>query len=269
VIVAKKKNSFKRKPENKPKRKIGRYVLLLILMAPLMYQAKQIDFARFVPRFEVDEKIQITNVIIQGELIYTDKVTLQRDIEARLGDDFVRTDLVGIQQATIDIPWVKAASVSRVWPSSIKIEIEEQQPIARWGKNGFLNRYGEIIHVEDLSPLAHLPELSGPNDAAADIASEYLTFAMLMAEQELYVSALDVSKSGEWNVEVNRQFGITLGKHDLSLRLERFLYLFDDQLSQRQTDIDHVDMRYKKGLAVKWKEVNDFDQNRESKLVSR
>lgn len=265
-----KKNSFNRRTaETKPKRKVGRYLLLLIVIAPLAYQARSIDFQAFVPKVNVDEKIKITNVIIEGELSFTNKLSLQSEIISRLGTNFVRTDLKEIQRATQEISWVRSASVSRVWPTSIKIEIEEQQPIARWGEKGFLNRYGEIVQVSDLSALSHLPELKGADEDAYDIASRYLVFANLMSQFQLYVSSLNVSDSGEWHIEVNRLFSISLGKHDLSKRLERFLYLYENQLTDLQKDIEHIDMRYKKGLAVKWKTNKKLEQQRENTLVSR
>lgn len=258
--MAKKKRVNKRIEPPKPKRKIGRYILLLMLMAPLIYQARGVDFGAFVPEVNVKEKVKITNVIIEGELNYLNKEGLKDEIIRRLGDDFVRADLHLIQTATQGIPWVKTAAVSRVWPTSIKIEIEEQQPIARWGDSGFLNRYGEIIEVKDLSALTHFPILNGPDEDAYDIASRYMVFANLMSEFQLYVSALNVSDDGEWNIEVNRYFSIALGKYDLSKRLERFLYLYPSQLAALQKDIDHVDMRYKQGLTVKWKSANNADE---------
>lgn len=263
-----KKNRFHRNAVQ-PKRKVGRYILLVVLLIPLAYQLKGVDIRAFVPKVDVDEKIQITNVIVEGKLAYTDKPSLQNEIIRRLETDFVRTDLKAIKAATLDIPWVRTASVSRVWPSAIKIQIEEQQPIARWGSVGFLNRHGEVVYVDDLSSLSHLPELNGPIENAMDIADGYLRFANLMSDVQLYVSSLTVSTSGEWHVEVNRAFTLSLGRHDLSKRVERFLYLYKTQLIDVQQDIENIDMRYKKGLAVSWKNKNEADYKLKNSLVIR
>ncbi len=240
-----------------PKRKVGRYVVLGVCVVALGWYGTQFNWQQWLPeldwRIDIDDEIEITSVIVEGRFEYSDKSAVQDLLAEMLQHDFVRLDLRQIQQVLLGNPWFRQVSVSRVWPSSLKVEIEEQQPIALWGDDAFINRYGDIIRVKDLARLRHLPALHGQDSEAYDIASEYLTMARLLSDQQLFVSALKVSDSGQWQLEVDRQFTVELGDRERSQRLERFRFLYQQQLAGFKSDLEKVDMRYANGVAVKWK----------------
>lgn len=242
----------------KPSRKIGRYIALAILLVPLGLQLKNIPWAEIVPSVDVsvNEDAHVSNVLIEGHFQYSDKMQLQLNIQKMLATDFVRLDIRALQAKLEAEPWYKTVSVERVWPSSLKVIIEEQQPIALWGHEAFINRYGEVIKVENIENLLHLPVLVGNDENAYKIAKDYLTMSQLMNRSELYISGLTVSSSGDWKMEVDRSFTIELGDKNISQRLERFVYLYGEQLGELKSEMALVDMRYKNGIAVRWKNTS-------------
>ena len=78
-----------------------------------------------------------------------------------------------MQQAFEAVPWVRQATVRRVWPGQLLVQLEEHQAVASWDGRGeygeppleraLLNSHGEVFHanlgeVED----DRLPQLAGP-----------------------------------------------------------------------------------------------------------
>lgn len=249
-----KKSATKKKQEKKP-RKVGRYLLMLVISIPLGVQLWKLDIKLpdiEMPNFELKKEVRFTNVIIDGDMLYASKEALQRSLSEQLETDFVSLDLEEIKAALLENSWYRNVSLSRVWPSTLKVVIEEEQPIARWGKSGFVNRYGEVIVTEVGNSLDHFPLLEGESTQAYQIAKRYLTISQLIKDQQLYITKLNVSGSGDWSLEINNDFELILGRKDISSRIERFLYLYESQLLELAGSFDGIDMRYENGVAVKW-----------------
>lgn len=252
-----------------PKRKIGRYILTALVCIPLVVQLRHVDIGIELPEmslptltmpdFSIDDDVEFTNVIIEGEFKYSSKRYLQEQLSAGLTNDFMRLNLSDIQALLLENNWYRRVAVSRVWPSSLKVVIEEEQPIARWGNAAFINRHGEIIRTANLDVLDHYPMLEGRDENAYDIAKSYLMMAQVMADQNLDITKLSVSNDGNWSVEVNHRFEVALGRHQLSERIERFLFLYDQQLGELSEDLKRIDMRYQSGVAVQW--ASEFAQS--------
>ncbi|WP_096085332.1 cell division protein FtsQ/DivIB [Agaribacterium haliotis] len=246
------------KPSTQPRRKLGRYVLLMcaviaacVYFKPLAYIA---DVHIALPSVDFDDEVKINNVVIEGEFRYSSKQALQSDISALLAGDFVNLDLARMRAAMEAKPWYKSVRLARQWPATLKVEIEEELPIARWGERGFINRYGELVYVNELNALSSLPVLSGADEHAYDIARNYLLMSQLLNDAGLYISSLHVSANGAREIKFSSGFTLLLGGHMFSERLEKFLYLYQQQLGAQKERLAIVDLRYSNGVAVRWRE---------------
>jgi len=101
----------------------------------------------------------LASVMVEGDFYYISKERAMELLSAELNDDFLQLDLMHLKRVLESEPWVEHASLIRRWPDALEVKITEQQPIARWGKEGFLNQRGEIIRVPDISMLENLPLL--------------------------------------------------------------------------------------------------------------
>lgn len=259
-MAKKKLNQRKVAPQ---KRKLGRYVLLFALVIAAGVQLRHYDFNRYLPSFEVGQELEIAEVIVDGSFVYSDPKKLQREIEKKLKSDFLRLNLEGIRQALLAEPWYRSVSVERIWPSTLKVRVVEHQPIARWNKEGFINRSGEVININGVRGLEHLPALSGRNSQALTIAERYLTMSRLLNDKNLYITAMAVDRSGDWVLELNKQFEVKLGRKKISERIERFVKLYTDSLINKHSDLVSIDLRYKSGAAVSWKKTDALENNHE------
>jgi len=246
----------KQKSANKPKRRFGRYLLLLAMITPLLFQVRHLELTMpeiALPKFELNKSVEFTNVVVDAEFAFSNKEELTAALTARLQDDFFRVDLEELKSSLLENSWYRSVSISRIWPSTLSVEIEEEKPIARWGERGFVNRYGEIILSDDVSKISHLPLLEGRDEDAYDIAKSYLTISQLLVDQQLYITKLSVSKNNDWLLQINHDFSLLLGDRDVTARIERFMYLYSAQLEPLIGEFKSIDMRYQSGVAVKWK----------------
>ena len=82
-------------------------------------------------------------VEVKGDFRYLNKQQLQDAVAPHVAGGFFTVDVNEIRTVAEQLPWVYKATVKRVWPATLRIHIEEQQAIARWGEQGYLNRNGE------------------------------------------------------------------------------------------------------------------------------
>jgi len=135
------------------------------------------------------------------------------------------------------LPWVLRASVERQLPSTLRIAIEERQPLAIWQNDGEIALIGTDGAVIDTQPKARftmLPVVVGP-DAAAHATD---LIAMLGSEPwlaERVVAAIRVG-GRRWNLELDNGVVVNLPELDAPgawkrlAELERKRKLLDQKL---------------------------------------
>ena len=91
----------------------------------------------------------LTNVMIGGDFTYLQPAELTKMVAGEVDGGFLSINLASLKQVLRAHPWVRDVTVSREWPSMLKVEVTEEVPIARWGQKGFLNRLGEELIIEN------------------------------------------------------------------------------------------------------------------------
>ncbi len=149
------------------------------------------------------------------------------------------------------VPWVRTASVRRVWPDRLEIAIEEHVAFARWGADALVNTYGErFVNARSDEPL---PLFSGPQGTEAEVTRRYQRFAALVAPLASPIERVVLSQRHAWSVRLANGLQITLGRDaDLAeQRLERFVGAYASTLGSRVPQV--VDLRYPNGFALRTK----------------
>ncbi|PCI63774.1 MAG: hypothetical protein COB37_04085 [Kordiimonadales bacterium] len=125
----------------------------------------------------------LSNLSIEGNArTPRNQILAQLDIDT--GMPILAVNLGVIQNRIEALPWVKAASVKRVFPGDIKIEITEREPFAIWQLNQshfLIDSEGVIILEHGLSVFSGLPLLVGKG--APDAAPQL--FSMLAGQSVL------------------------------------------------------------------------------------
>lgn len=187
---------------------------------------------------------------------------------------FLSSDINEIRQLVTDEPWINNASIKRQWPPALEVEVQEQVPVAKWGKKGLLNHQGDIFWPQQQAlkegseaqgQLSHLPLLNGPSTDTARVMEQYHTLSQFFKGTDSYMQGLSLQDRGAWTLLLDNQIQVLLGREQVIERLRRFLELYKGHLYTKADQIKTVDVRYTNGVAVKW-QAQVLDALRNEKL---
>lgn len=195
-----------------------------------------------------------------------------------IGRGFFSTDVQAVKAAVESQPWVRQASVRRVWPDTLVLQVEEHEPVARWrvavqtavqiqeqDSRLLQDDYGMLVnhHAEVFGPVhyagaARLPLLSAPGqDAFHEVITRYLTLSRIMQDVHLQIAGLHLSHLGSWSLLVEEKtLGIPTirmqaGRDDVIRRAHRFAELYRSLPSAQAAAITAADLRYTDGIALR------------------
>lgn len=194
----------------------------------------------------------IASVKVEGEFRYLEKQKAADLISATLEEDFLELDLQRVKSVLEREPWIEKVSVQRQWPDILRVRVYEQQPIARWGKSGFLNQKGAIIRVADADKLNDLPWLDADDDQAAKVMRQYQDIAPLMRARGLTLKTLKCDQRKSWKMQLQDDIEVTIGRDQVMEKIGRFVSIYDRYLQDNWSDVASVDLRYDSGIAVAW-----------------
>ena len=198
--------------------------------------------------------VPISVIAIKGEFSHVNQGEIQRLVEPLINGGILSLDLAQIRNQLELQPWVETVTVSRQWPGGLVISVVEEMPIARWGKQGFLNSRGEMLEIADNSKLMHLPLLQGNENTERSIMKAYREIAQLLQPVNLKISGLKRDPRGAWWLSLSNGLELVIGRDQVMEKMRRFLLVWVPVLKDKADQIECVDIRYDNGIAVRWNE---------------
>ena len=208
-----------------------------------------------------ENTLPIRFVKLEGYFENLDTEELKKVMKPYLNTNFFNIDIDEAQNKVEKMAWVDHVSLRRKWPDSLIVEIDEQQPLARWKTSGFVNQRGEWFSATVTDKHASLPELAGPQNAVAIVSREYKQIAEQLKAKQLRADRLLATHRRSWTVSLDNGLVVKLGRLNVQSRLQRFLRIYKPVLEGQLDKIEGVDMRYTNGFAVRWKPDNKPLQN--------
>ena len=199
------------------------------------------------------QSIPVERISVTGELEHTQTAAVQDMVYPALTGGFLGADLANVQKQLEALPWIHEATVRRVWPNALEIHVVEQLPIARWGDSGFLNHEGEVFRPSQRSAWQTLPTLMGPENTAPTLMRTYQRLVDLLAPLGLGLSELSVDDRGEIAAVLAGGQRMAIGGKDFLERMKRFKVVFRSELAAQMAQVESIDLRYERGVAVSFK----------------
>lgn len=172
--------------------------------------------------------------------------------------NFFTVDLEAARATFEKLPWVRTATVRRMWPNGLSLTLEEHEAVARWQSQGanesnLVNSQGEVF-VADLPENAPaLPRLSGPEGSAAEILARHAEFDSVLAGIDRRAVAVTLSPRRAWQIRLDDGVAIELGRDQehlpLGARLTRLVAHYEN-VKARLGTLRVADMRYPNGFAL-------------------
>lgn len=199
------------------------------------------------------ENLPISRIDLQGERKFIKDAELQAVIEKYQQTNLYLLDVNALEADLKTLPWVRAVTLRKAWPDQLIVGIEEQHPVALWGRERLMNKYGELFTADLSSIRGLLPTLYSPEDKGREIAERYLQVKEWLKDLPLEISELTEDESGSWRLKIKDGPEIMIGSEDQERRIQRFRVGFQQELAKKLANVRRVDLRYTNGFAVEWK----------------
>ncbi len=208
----------------------------------------------------------IAGILVSGELVHSNALTLRANVAPRLSGNFFTLDLDSARQAFESVPWVRRAVVHRVFPNRIAVTLQEHQAVAYWGPeegSRLLDSFGEVFeaNVGEVEQ-EQLPRLDGPADQEPQVLAMYRALQPLFATLDLELEELVESGRGGWTARLDSGAQIELGRgsdDDVLARTNRFLRTLTQVTSRydrRPDAVESADLRHVDGYALRLRGVS-------------
>ncbi len=192
-------------------------------------------------------------VRVEGAFQYIAKNKIKAVLDQHVMHGFYNVDLQQVQQAVNELPWADKVVVKRVWPDALIVQIIEQKPLLRWGRNSLLSRQGELFVPDDINEFKQLAVISGPKGQHEQLLEVMLGLIVALGDQSLTLKEFQVNRRRAWKLILANGMEIQLGRTAPLNNIQRFLKtveLLGDELIAKMAS---VDLRYPNGYAVTWK----------------
>ncbi len=169
----------------------------------------------------------IRQIQIEGDVSRNNVATLRANALPHLAGTFLNMNLQAGRQVFEAVPWVRHAMLQRVWPSRLKVRLEEHRPAAYWETKvdgaaadseasvdrQLVNSFGEVFQanlgdVED----EQLPTLAGPDGSSAAMLRMWQLLDARVKPLDEGVERLDLSGRGSWRLTLEKGGVVELGR---------------------------------------------------------
>ena len=225
-----------------PWRTIGISLVVAMLLGALALGTREVMLG-------VDRPV--SEVVVKGRFSALGRGDVEGLVNSLVGVSFLYSDLDAVKSRVEAEPWIDAAAVRRVWPDRLEIYTLEQQPVAHWNGASYLNRRIEPFSPAKKLPLAHLPQLAGPQGQEARVWEFWQQTDAAMRKLGSAVTGVTLQPRGAWEIRLAEGARVDLGRDEREPRFERFLKIYPE-IPVRE-DVDYYDARYTNGVAVRWK----------------
>jgi len=216
----------------------------------------------------------IRAITVEGDVARNSAASLRANALPRMSGSFLSMNLQTARHAFEAVPWVRSATVQRIWPSRLRVQLEEHQPAAYWETKAegadadseatverlLVNSFGELFQANlgDVEDEA-LPVLSGPANSSAHMLALWRQLQQLSKRLDDGVERLYLSGRGSWRVHLDKGAVIELGRGsdaEVLARYAQFVASINQITSRYQTPLLSADLRHGDGYAVRLRGVS-------------
>ncbi len=196
--------------------------------------------------------LPIKNIQAMGTFEHVNEEMLRSVVAQTVNGGYFTVNVSEVQISVEKLPWVARASVSRMWPDTLAINVTEQQAKAKWAKGGLVNHQGVVFFPKPETFPKGLPVLQGPIGMERNMTEFYQFAKQIIDPLALEITELHMDSRRAINLHLSNGIKVVLGREETHGRLERFVQVYEKVLIKRASDIARIDMRYSNGLAVGW-----------------
>jgi cell division protein FtsQ len=192
----------------------------------------------------------ITEVKITGQSEASEMDVLDH-LEIGQYPSLVTFDVEAAKARVEKLPWVKQATLKKVYPHGLEVAISERDPFAVWQHDGVVSLVdddGSVISDGVSERYAALPLVVGPG--AASRAAEFTNLVGAFPEIAGRVRAGVLVSGRRWNIVLNDGVELLLPEKNPAQALQQIVAL-DESAALLSREIAAVDMRLADNLVLR------------------
>lgn len=208
---------------------------------------------------EFAARATVRGVVVEGELRHASRAAIAARVRPLATGNYFTVDLEAIRQAALAAPWVDTVVVSRRWPDGIRLHVQEKQPVALWGAGGLISSRGDLFVPGDRAlqelDTGRLPILFGPGRKGTFVMEQYRAMNSVLRGIDMRIVELQLTDRMSWFLRLDNGIQLVVDQADTLGKLQRFAYLYERQLKPDIGNIASVDLRYRNGVAIGWRQT--------------
>jgi len=182
-----------------------------------------------------------------------------------IGENIFQLDLNKISQKLVEHPWVQTASVRRVFPQSLHLELKERIPFAKvqLGKIYVMDNFGILLGLEERK-FDELPLITGISAKNPKSGSNVVNEDMIHGLKMMYyinqipmfkINPIDTvhinSRSSVTFVARNRDMEVHM-RPEMAQESFKNLMLVLNMIGKDERDLSYIDLSFKNNIVVKY-----------------
>jgi cell division protein FtsQ len=221
--------------------------LAAMLVAGIVWMVKRPVFALRSVSIEAVPGHQLRHVSTQ---------LLRVSAARRVNGNFFTVDLDAVRSGFETVPWVRRATVRRIWPNRLVVAIEEHSALALWGDGRLLNTFGELFsaNLDEAEEDGPLPEFAGPAGSEHLVLSRYEELKRWLAPLARRPEAVLLSSRYAWSARLDDGTTLLLGREQglpIEERVTRWASVYPRVQAKLDRRAEVIDLRYPNGFAVR------------------
>lgn len=189
----------------------------------------------------------IDRIKIKGNTTHITHEQLAYIAKNRLRGTFFTLDINSLQREFLQIPWVQSVTVTRDFPDTITVNVNEYDAIARFGDEGLISSSGRIFSGANDSTT--LPTFNGQANQALKFLNDYTALQPLLHSKNISLLRLDITNWGTTRVFFSNELAVIICTLDITAQIDT-LAKYWDQLYQINPALNYINMCYKNGVAI-------------------
>ena len=198
---------------------------------------------------------------------------LKKLVIMELNGTALTTDLGPIYKSVLSHPWIKEATVRRIWPNKILINLVEHNIIGVWSDGRFVTQAGKLLQFDKLQSESinkekncFLLKLDGPNETVTAVLDRASMISKKASKVGLQTTGVQLTSQYDWRVFFSNGMKMELGGENLETPLEKRLDNFFNSIAwvrkKIKKDLISVDLRYAQGFAFEESKISSIKTTR-------
>ncbi len=207
---------------------------------------------------QIADQWPVKFVRIEGTFQFLQKNKVKEAIEKQIDKGLYRIDLVELEKRMEMMQWVENAAIKRIWPDTLRIQITEQHPVARWYENSLLSDKGQLFQPENISEFSQLPVIEGNEGGEVTLVEHLTVINQALTRYQFQVEGIKVNERQAWTLKLDNAMQIKLGRHAPMDKFYRFMGAVQLLGYEQLQNMAVADLRYPNGFAIQWKDLDSY-----------